>query len=213
MSGPSVKDCVAHTPGIMKLPAEGLDLFVLPGFLTAAECAGLISRIDAGRQPSAVVDGHPDPDYRTSESCNLHSADPLVAAVEARISSLLGIPTDNSETVQGQRYGEGQQFKAHYDFFHTDRPSWPAQERCGGQRTWTAMAFLNQPERGGQTCFPEAKVRVTPRTGNLLVWNNLDDGGAPNPHTLHQGLPVEAGCKYVITKWYRERRWVAPAAE
>jgi prolyl 4-hydroxylase len=24
---------------------------------------------------------------------------------------------------------------------------------------------------------------------------------------LHQGLPVEAGLKYIITKWYRERPW------
>ena len=69
------------------------------------------------------------------------------------------------------------------------------------------MIFLNEPEAGGQTFFPKAKVRVTPRTGNLLLWNNLDEYGEPNMFSLHTGCPVEAGIKYVITKWYRERPW------
>jgi prolyl 4-hydroxylase len=66
---------------------------------------------------------------------------------------------------------------------------------------------LNEPESGGQTFFPQANVRVTPRTGNLLLWNNLDEFGEPNTYSLHTGMPVEAGTKYVITKWYRERDW------
>ena len=82
----------------------------------------------------------------------------------------------------------------------------------GDQRTWTAMAFLNEPEAGGQTQFPKVNVRITPRAGNLFAWNNMDATGAPNPYTLHQGCPVTAGVKYIITKWYRERPWgVRPA--
>ena len=70
------------------------------------------------------------------------------------------------------------------------------------------MAFLNVPDGGGQTVFPEVGVKVSPRAGNLLAWNNLDALGAPNRYSLHQGCPVTAGIKYVITKWYRERPWV-----
>ena len=47
-------------------------------------------------------------------------------------------------------------------------------ERTGGQRTWTAMVFLNVPGDGGETCFPGVGVKVTPRLGNLLIWNNMD---------------------------------------
>jgi hypothetical protein len=35
----------------------------------------------------------------------------------------------------------------------------------------------------------------------------MDVNGEPNPFTLHQGMPVIAGLKYIITKWYRERPW------
>jgi prolyl 4-hydroxylase len=68
------------------------------------------------------------------------------------------------------------------------------------------------PEEGGQTAFLRAGIKVTPRLGNLLVWNNLDADGLPNPASLHQGLPVLAGTKYVITKWHRERPGVVSTA-
>ena len=79
--------------------------------------------------------------------------------------------------------------------------------RCGGQRTWTAMIFLNEPEGGGETAFPKVGIKVTPRTGNMLVWNNLNIIGEPNYFSLHEGQPVSAGTKYIITKWHRERPW------
>lgn len=206
--GTWVRDRLSRTPGALKIPAQGLDLFVVRDFLSPGECAALIRLIDADRQPSGILaDYEPDPEFRTSESCNLKPTDPTVRSVEHKIAQLMGIDPAQGETIQGQRYAVGQQFKPHHDFFYVDQPYWPEQERTGGQRTWTAMIFLNEPEGGGQTGFPKAEVKVTPRTGNLLAWNNMDDCGMPNPNSLHTGLPVEAGAKYVITKWYRERRW------
>lgn len=206
--GAYVRDRLLRTPGALKLPAQGFDIFVLRDFLTREECDGLIRMIDADRQPSKILgDNEPDPEFRTSESCNLSPYDPLVQAVEKKVHRLMGIEPAHGETIQGQRYAVGQQFKPHHDFFYVDQPYWPDQERIGGQRTWTAMMFLNEPESGGQTAFPRANVRVTPRTGNLLTWNNMDALGEPNGNSLHQGMPVEAGVKYVITKWFRERPW------
>jgi prolyl 4-hydroxylase len=69
------------------------------------------------------------------------------------------------------------------------------------------MAYLNPVEAGGTTAFPRLEIAVSPRPGMLLVWNNADEHGVPNPWTLHAGTPVERGVKYVITKWYRAGRW------
>jgi len=41
----------------------------------------------------------------------------------------------------------------------------------------------------------------------MLVWNNLNIIGEPNYFSLHEGRPVAAGTKYIITKWHRERPW------
>jgi prolyl 4-hydroxylase len=205
--GAYVRDRLLTMPDTMKLPATGLDIFVIRNFLTKDECNRVIALIDKDRQPSQLLAESPDPEFRTSESCNLRVTDRINQEVEQKINSLMGLQPEHGETIQGQRYAVGQQFKEHHDFFYTSEPYWPAQEREGGQRTWTAMIFLNEPEAGGQTAFPKAGIRVTPRTGNLLAWNNLDEYGEPNMYSLHTGLPVEAGVKYVITKWYRERPW------
>jgi prolyl 4-hydroxylase len=205
--GAYVKDRLQRTPNSFKIPAQGLDIFVVREFLTRPECTRVIELIDKDRVPSGLLAPTADPEFRTSESCNLRLEDPINQLVEGKINALTGIEPSHGETIQGQRYAVGQQFKPHHDFFYPSEPYWPEQERQGGQRTWTAMIFLNEPEAGGQTFFPKANVRVTPRAGNLLVWNNLDEYGEPNLQSLHTGCPVEAGIKYVITKWYRERPW------
>ena len=202
-----VKDRLARNPTAMKIPSTQADVFVVRNFLTQSECTGLMRLIDAHRVPSGLLSPTADPEFRTSESCNMNPRDPLVMQVESKITDLLGIQPAHGETIQGQRYAVGQQFKPHHDYFHIGEEYWSAMQASGGQRTWTAMVFLNTPEGGGQTAFPDAALKIAPRAGNLLCWNNMDAQGAPNPYTLHQGCPVTEGTKYVITKWYRERPW------
>ena len=210
--GGSVSHRLQQNPTVFKIPSKQLDIFVARDFLTAAECRSLIALIDQERIPSQLLAPSADPEFRTSESCNLSPFHPIVKQVEDKITDLVGIDPLHGETVQGQRYAVGQQFKPHHDFFHVGEPYWPEMEKSGGQRTWTAMIFLNAPERGGETAFPDAGLKIAPRAGNLLAWNNLDAAGQPNPFSIHQGCPVTGGVKYIVTKWFRERMWGASSA-
>ena len=209
--GEIVRGTLATRAILFHVPATGLEFFIDRSFLSEKECAGLIDRIDRDLKPSGLLADSPDPEFRTSQTCELSPADPLVDFVDNKIAAFMGMDPAFAETLQGQRYAVGQQFKPHHDFFYTDQPYWPAQEKSGGQRTWTAMAFLNNVEAGGQTFFERAGVRITPKAGNLLMWNNLDLAGEPNMYSLHQGMPVEAGVKYIVTKWFRGRKWGYPA--
>ena len=211
--GDYVRNRLLRTPNAFRLPVKEADLFVVRDFLTPEECAGLIAMIEANRFPSGVLSDDPDPTYRTSESSNLDRENPLVQAVEEKLWRVIGIQREHGETIQGQRYAVGQEFKPHHDFFYTSQRYWEEEAKSGGQRTWTAMMFLNEPEAGGQTCFPQINVKITPRAGNLFTWNNMDANGEPNMFTLHQGMPVAAGVKYIITKWYRERPWMRTSDE
>ena len=67
------------------------------------------------------------------------------------------------------------------------------------------MVYLNEPEDGGATRFKSIGKTIQPETGKLLAWNNLLANGEPNPATIHQGMKVRRGVKYIITKWFRER--------
>jgi prolyl 4-hydroxylase len=205
--GKEVGERLERHEGAFRIPSHDLDIFIVREFLDRSDCETLVAAIDAHRIPSKLLSPTADPEFRTSESCNLDPQDPFVQKIEARIAGLLAIDRPHGETIQGQRYAPGQRFKLHHDFFERDQPYWEEMNRTGGQRTWTAMIFLNEPEAGGETAFPKTHITVTPRTGNMLVWNNLNIIGEPNYFSLHEGRPVTAGVKYIITKWHRERPW------
>lgn len=205
--GAWVKARLLRNPNALKIDADGLDLFVVRDVLEPQLCTDVIALIDQYLTPSEIMAPHPDPDFRTSYSGNPPPDHPLIKAIDARLHAVIGIQLPLGETMQGQRYAVGQQFKPHWDYFIPGEPYYPEQREVGGQRTWTAMAFLNEPEGGGHTNFTEVGVSIRPRAGNIVVWNNLTADGEPNEKSMHQGSPVTAGVKYVITKWYRERPW------
>ena len=200
----AVSKRLAAAVGVQRVPTPKLELFVIRGFLTEAECAALIERIDAGRRPSTIADDVGIADFRTSETCDLDRADPVVAEVERRIADLLGLPAGHGEPLQGQRYAPGQEFKAHTDTFEPTGADYYLHCADSGQRTWTAMCYLNDVEEGGATRFKTIGKTVQPERGKLLAWNNLLPDGRPNAATLHQGMKVRRGTKYVLTKWFRE---------
>ena len=208
-AGTSVAARLTQTPGIVRVATDRADLFTLTNFLDPAGCATMIGLIEENCEPSSIFEAEGyGSDYRNSSSCNLLRWDPRVKLVDDAIADLLGLAPEYGETVQGQRYEVGQQFRQHADFFFIDQPYWPEVEKNGGQRTWTAMVFLNEPEGGGATSFPQLGLNIAPERGKLLAWNNMCPNGAPNLMTMHEGTTVTEGRKYIVTKWFRERPWI-----
>jgi len=198
---------LAATPGVQRVPNPKLTLFLRRRFLDPDTCTALIARIDATRRPSTISDSNGDTYYRTSETCDLDRSDPLVAALDARICAFAGLDPQFGEPMQGQRYAVGQEFKAHTDYFEPLGVDYERFCSVAGQRTWTVMLYLNEPEAGGATRFKAIDKIIQPETGKLLAWNNRRPDGSPNPSTIHHGMKVRAGVKYVVTKWFRERPW------
>lgn len=207
LDGSAVTARLAAGAGVQRVPSPKLTLFMKRGFLDAPACAGLIALIDANRRPSTISDPNGDHAFRTSETCDLDGRDPLVATVEAAIADSTGLRPAYGEPIQGQRYAVGQEFKAHTDYFEPDGVDFHRYCAVAGNRTWTVMIYLNEPEAGGATRFKAAGKTVQPETGKLLAWNNRRPDGSLNPATIHHGMKVRAGVKYVITKWFRERPW------
>ena len=207
MNADPVTASLSTQPGIQKVPSPKLTLFLLRDFLDADACAALITLIDAARRPSTISDSNGDYAFRTSETCDLSNAHPVVAAVEARITAATGIDPVFGEPIQGQRYAVGQEFKAHTDYFEPQGVDYERYCGVAGNRTWTAMIYLNEPGAGGATRFKAIDKTIQPETGKLVCWNNRRPDFSLNPATIHHGMKVRAGTKYVITKWFRERPW------
>ena len=209
--GRAVGNTLDSTPKVWRLcsaPTVPVQLYIQDDFLSTDECRKLCDLIDSGVYPSPLYEKDKYEGVRTSQSCNLDIYDPFVAQIETRTASLLGIERGFGEPLQGQRYEVGQEFKEHADFFYIDQPYWAEYEPHGGQRTWTAMIYLNEPGAGGATGFRYLDMAIEPKLGRILIWNNMAADGSPNPFTAHEGQPVRKGVKYIVTKWYRERPFV-----
>ena len=193
--------------GMQRLPFPKLELLQMRDFLDPDLCAELVTMIDAKRRPSTLADHYGDDTFRTSETCDLPMEDPRTRQLDAMLADISGIDPAHGEPLQGQRYAVGQEFKAHCDYFNPGGDDWEKYCAVAGQRTWTFMIYLNEPEAGGATRFKVIKKSFQPETGKLVCWNNRRPDHSVNPNTMHHGMKVRKGAKYVITKWYRERPW------
>ena len=203
----SVADRLASCAGIQRVPHPKIELFQQRNFIDAELCEKLIALIDKDRRPSTIADPNGDDYFRTSETCDLAAEEPAVQELEALFVAMNGIDPKYGEPCQGQRYDVGQEFKAHTDYFTPGGADYDKFCSVAGQRTWTFMIYLNAVEAGGATRFKVLGKTFQPEPGKLLCWNNRRPDGSVNPNTLHHGMKVRKGAKYVITKWYREKEW------
>ncbi|MCZ8321269.1 MAG: 2OG-Fe(II) oxygenase [Novosphingobium sp.] len=207
-TGAQVRQRLAQDPTVHQVPVDKAEIWAVSDFVSAVECAELMAMVDRTARPSDVLDhGYGAGTWRTSYSGDVDREDPFVKMIERRIDDLIGLPHEFGETMQGQRYEPGQQFREHMDWFWTKAPYWKTESKRGGQRSFTAMIYLNDVEEGGTTDFPKVGVSIPPQRGALIIWNNATLDGSLNQDTLHAGTPVIRGTKYIITKWYRTRRW------
>ncbi|MEP3050087.1 MAG: 2OG-Fe(II) oxygenase [Erythrobacter sp.] len=205
--GESSADHLLKRARLQQVPSAKVELFQLRNFLPLHLCEDLIHLIDAKRRPSTIADDNGDAYFRTSETCDLEADEAAVRQIEAELFELNGIAPEFGEALQGQRYDIGQEFKPHTDYFSPDGEDYEKFCAASGQRTWTFMIYLNAVEAGGATRFKSIGKTFHPEAGKLLCWNNRYADTSVNPMTLHHGMKVRKGTKYVITKWYREMPW------
>jgi prolyl 4-hydroxylase len=131
-----------------------------------------------------------------------YSNDPIIDKLSKKISRLTGFPIANEEELQVLHYELGGEYRPHFDSFN---PETEARKYLlnGGQRIATCMVYLNTPEGGGETIFPEVNVTIMPEKGKAVLFYNVEPTGQIDPLSLHGGTPVLAGEKWLITCWLR----------
>jgi prolyl 4-hydroxylase len=164
---------------------------------TPAECEQFAQSIADIIAPSVVVDPatgqhilHP---IRTSDGAVIGPTREslVIAAFNRRLAAMTGTAVSQGEPVQILRYAPGQQYRLHHD----------AVSGLANQRIMTAIVYLNHGFGGGATEFPDLGIRVTPRTGDTLVFNNVLANGQADQRARHAGLPVTSGVKWIATRW------------
>ncbi len=178
---------------------------VLESVLDDTECDELIeqARPRLARSRTVTDEGtHEISDVRTSNGMFFRVAETaLITRIEHRIADLLELPPDHGEGLQILHYEPGQQYEPHYDWFDQTQAGYNKLTETGGERIASFIMYLNTPEGGGGTHFPRVGVTVCARKGSA-VYFAYENG---DKHSLHAGLPVTKGEKWIATKWLRER--------
>lgn len=182
-------------------------IVVVGNLLSADECAAIIAAAEPRMQRSltvqAVTGGEEVNADRTSDGMFFQRGETEAAArLEARIARLVGWPQENGEGLQVLHYRPGAQYKPHYDYFDPQAAGTGKIVQRGGQRVGTLVIYLNTPEAGGSTTFPDVQLEVAPRQGNAVFFSY--ERPDPASKTLHGGAPVVRGSKWIATKWLRE---------
>ena len=195
-----------YLPNIKKIQTNKINLNVIENFLDKDTCEKLIKIIKKDNRRSTITTykTEEDKEFRTSQTCDMPQDNITVMNLEKQMAAYLGYENERTESCQGQYYKVGNQFKAHTDWFTRDTQEWDNFAKDDGQRTWTFMIYLNDVEEGGETEFTNLNIKLKPKMGMGVLWNNMDADGNELADTIHWGKPPIKGEKYIITKWFRE---------
>lgn len=116
------------------------------------------------------------------------------------------LPPSHLENLQVVRYLSSQEFSTHTD--HLDSFN---DLTCRG-RLATCLIYLKSPTKGGETSFPEFRVKIPPVSGSAVFFFNTKErpgmeGYDPEMFLnvdlkmRHAGLPVLEGEKWICNRW------------
>lgn len=191
--------------------ANGIRL--LHNFLSVRECDHLIEIASSKLVKSTTMSYEngtsvDTPSVRNSMQAFIDiGSNKTVSTIEDRIAAILPYPKEYGEDLQVVRYLPGQYYKPHYDYFNPDYPGMQDTLEKYGQRVLTVLMYLNEPDEGGETVFPQLMLTIKPKRGTALLFYNAFSDGTLNTNTQHGGSPVIRGEKWIANKWIREKRY------
>lgn len=189
-----------------KLISDQPRIVVFRDFLAPEEVANLIQRSEETSRDSTTVDGNGNAvvtQYRSGKITDL--------SIESTkdILNRLGEQTytniKQAEGFQVIRYGLGNEYREHSDWFDPRLPGVRKLFRKGGQRIFSVVIGLKEAEEGGELSFKELGIKFKIKVGDAIVFQNTKPSGIPDSRTVHAALPVTKGEKIVAVTWIRER--------
>jgi len=178
--------------------------FVYDDFISKEDCDFIIE-VSKPLMKDATTVAPQVEDYRTNSNCfiNYGTYGP-VDALAYKVSEITKSPIENFESLQVNHYTHGQRYKKHHDYFDGDKDSHEKHLKRGGQRTWTALIYLNDVESGGETIFNNINEKIKPKQGTVVIWKNSENGKL-FVDSMHEALPTVNCEKWSANVWIREK--------
>lgn len=183
-------------------------LYEFPNFLTPEECDHIIGlatpKLSSSKVYSQNDDVVSDHDRVSQQAWIKDFEDPVVTKIAKRTSQLLNLPMRNAEDLQVVRYECGGFFREHYDACNGSEEFCSRMNGSAGPRYATFLIYLNDDFEGGETAFPKlGNLLVKPQKGKgVLFFGTSRTGQSLLEESLHSGMPVLKGTKWICNKWF-----------
>lgn len=207
---PTLQALAEHRNPASRVLHDSPKIAVGEAALSIATCAWLRITARDTLRVSRVLDpatGHPRPHpVRTGMTTYLPPSRLEFPAVRItdRLARCADASYSRAEPLAVLRYRRSEEYRPHRDALGPAALTGDTL-RQAGDRSATVLVYLNNPAGGGETAFPHLQISVSPKIGRVLVFENLDSQGQPNPLSLHAGLPVSAGSKWLASLWLRQQ--------
>jgi len=179
----------------------------LPDFLSNEECDKICEISRNKLSPSKVYSSNSDIENNTvriSDQCWLKDLDnQIIKNISERVALITQTDIKSQEELQVVKYGTGGFYKPHFDACNKATDDCSRLNKGLGPRYITFIIYLNDNFEGGETYFPNIDKYVVPKKGKAAIFYNVDKEGEILPKSLHGGINVKNGEKWIANKWIR----------
>jgi len=135
---------------------------------------------------------------------DLLGSDLILVLLRTRIAAVTGLPVAAMEPPRVFHYALGQDIKPHYDRLNDGVADY-AHSGYKGDRIATFLLYLNDDFDGGELEFPLVGQQFRGKAGDALYFAHVDQAAKLERLSLHAGLPILRGEKYVLSQWIHDR--------
>ena len=202
-----------RTPAVKGL-SRAPRIFVVEKFLTPQVCAWMIEGSRDKLTDAPIYNDETGKalksERRSNTNCVFHpiETDVIHALVRARMAAVAMVSPLVLEPLSVLHYEVGQEFRRHVDFINPAHPAFVQDLAEKGQRIATFLTYLNEDFDGAETEFPVLALRWRGKTGDAILFHNVDPAGEPDRRTLHAGRTPTRGEKWLLSQFIRDKTQV-----
>ena len=185
-------------------PSQFKEPKIYPNFITKEDANYILDMAEHNYKESTIVKGDIN-EIRKSQTYWLTKDDPVAAKIIKNVCKIDGYSIEQAEDIQVVKYEPNGFYKEHHDSCCDN------DDRCNefikdGNRLVTMLIYLNDDFEGGSTKFPNLNKEYKPKKySGLLFYPMNKDGDKCHENSLHAGMPITKGEKYIANVWIREK--------
>ena len=180
---------------------------VYPNIISADEAKYILDKSKDNFSDSLVMSGY-ESSIRKSKTCWLSKDDPTIRKIIQRVCDIDNVSIDNAEDLQVVKYKPNGYYNEHHDSCCDDNATCKDFIKRGGNRVVTMVIYLNDGFEGGATKFIKLNKEIKPdKYSGILFYSMNKNKDKCHSLSMHAGLPITSGEKYIANVWIREKKF------